>query len=220
MISRGDAVHSDSSDLIGVSLPPHAVSSDDPSCWELIYDSAINLAICARTPAPEVRQFAEAATRQSLAVALALTDVDRLDHHLPKEISALPGYSAWVNDVAFWIEAMQCLFDVDSVGLRLRTLDAAMCPRFHVDHTPVRLVTTYGNPATEWLPNEAVERSQLGQGGLLLTEQRGIRRLPPFSVALMKGEAWEGNEGRGLVHRSPQLSTMHRRLLLTLDTMS
>lgn len=36
-------------------------------------------------------------------------------------------------------------------------------------------------------------------------------------VALMKGERWQGNEGRGLVHRSPALSAGQRRLILTLD---
>jgi len=36
-------------------------------------------------------------------------------------------------------------------------------------------------------------------------------------IALLKGEAWVGNEGGGLVHRSPDLSGGERRLLLTLD---
>jgi len=47
-----------------------------------------------------------------------------------------------------------------------------------------------------------------------------IRQLPAFSVALLKGEAWCGNEGRGLVHRSPALVPPERRLLLTLDPLS
>jgi hypothetical protein len=34
---------------------------------------------------------------------------------------------------------------------------------------------------------------------------------------LLKGERWQGNEGRGLVHRSPPLVAGERRLLLTLD---
>ena len=36
-------------------------------------------------------------------------------------------------------------------------------------------------------------------------------------VALVKGERWVGNEGRGLIHRSPALPAGERRLLLTLD---
>jgi hypothetical protein len=36
-------------------------------------------------------------------------------------------------------------------------------------------------------------------------------------VALLKGEKWQGNQGAGLIHRSPALKTGERRLILTLD---
>ena len=36
-------------------------------------------------------------------------------------------------------------------------------------------------------------------------------------VALAKGERWLGNQGRGLVHRSPTPENGQSRLLLTLD---
>jgi hypothetical protein len=36
-------------------------------------------------------------------------------------------------------------------------------------------------------------------------------------VALFKGEAWEGNEGFGVVHRSPSVPDNTQRLLLTID---
>ena len=42
----------------------------------------------------------------------------------------------------------------------------------------------------------------------------------PFSfqvVALLKGESWGGNQGAGLIHRSPQILEEKKRLLLTLD---
>lgn len=41
--------------------------------------------------------------------------------------------------------------------------------------------------------------------------------MQPGHVALVKGERWLGNEGRGLIHRSPSLAPGQRRLLLTLD---
>jgi thiol-disulfide isomerase/thioredoxin len=44
-----------------------------------------------------------------------------------------------------------------------------------------------------------------------------IQRLDSGHVALAKGEKWHGNEGRGLIHRSPQPPAGERRLLLTLD---
>lgn len=44
-----------------------------------------------------------------------------------------------------------------------------------------------------------------------------IRQLNAGDVALLKGESWVGNEGGGLIHRSPHISSQTRRLLLTLD---
>ena len=44
-----------------------------------------------------------------------------------------------------------------------------------------------------------------------------IEILETGAVALLKGEFWEGNEGCGLVHRSPRIEDKSRRLLLTLD---
>lgn len=128
-----------------------------------------------------------------------------------------------------------CLFDLGSAGLRLTALDRAMCPRFHVDKIPCRLVTTYQGIATEWLPHHHVDRSKLGAGSEGKSDEQSglfqnledIQRLHQGEVALLKGEGWEGNEGAGLVHRSPAMPViadsvkMHavseRRLLLTLD---
>ena len=52
--------------------------------------------------------------------------------------------------------------------------------------------------------------------GLFLSET-DIENLQSGQVALLKGERWEGNEGAGLVHRSPDLDKGARRFLLSLD---
>jgi len=129
------------------------------------------------------------------------------------------------RDIADLVDMFCCLFDLEYAGLRLTALSRAMCPRFHVDNVPCRLVTTYGGPATEWLPHSAVDRAKLGRGsghssdsesGLYSLEE-DIQQLTLGDVALLKGELWEGNEGAGLVHRSPAVQTGATRLLLTLD---
>ena len=129
------------------------------------------------------------------------------------------------EDIARLTEMFCDLFDVERAGLRLATLDRAMCPRFHVDKLPCRLVTTYHGVATEWLPHDTVDRSKLGahhygkdefQNGLY-SSQADIRQLARGDIALLKGELWEGNEGGGLVHRSPAVAADANRLLLTLD---
>ncbi|MEH6552445.1 MAG: DUF1826 domain-containing protein [Pseudomonadales bacterium] len=129
------------------------------------------------------------------------------------------------EDIIELVDMFCCLFDLGQVGLRLTVLDKAMCPRFHVDKVPCRLVTTYQGSATEWLPHNVVDRSKLGHGSEgkpdeqsgLFPKLGDIQQLTVGDVALLKGESWEGNEGAGLVHRSPSLSAGERRLLLTLD---
>jgi Protein of unknown function (DUF1826) len=119
------------------------------------------------------------------------------------------------------------LFELENVGLRFGMLDKAMCPKFHVDHVPCRLVCTYGGIGTEFLQDTFVNRAKLGSGsgglsddvsGLIKGDMDAISTMPAYGIGLLKGSKWEGNEQNGAVHRSPKLSEKSpRRLLLTLD---
>lgn len=128
------------------------------------------------------------------------------------------------KDIAYLVDIFSCLFEIERVGLRLVALNKAMCPRFHVDHVPCRLITTYTGNTTQWLRHEDVDRSKLGSGNLdkcdeisgLFKHISDIQNLKQGDVALLKGERWDGNEGAGLVHRSPKVSD-GSRLVLTLD---
>ena len=129
------------------------------------------------------------------------------------------------ESIAELVDMFCCLFDLKRAGLRLTALDRAMCPKFHVDRVPCRLVTTFQGVATEWLPHQSVDRDKLGRGsnGLpdhqsgLFKIQQDIQQLNCGDVGLLKGEIWPGNENAGLVHRSPAVPTDNNRLLLTLD---
>lgn len=129
------------------------------------------------------------------------------------------------EDIAELADMFSFLFDLKRVGLRLTALNHAMCPRFHVDRVPCRLVTTYQGIGTEWLPHDLVDRSKLGAGNQgkpdeasgLFSDSGDIRKLNQGDVGLLKGELWAGNENAGLVHRSPALQGNQQRLLLTLD---
>jgi hypothetical protein len=99
-----------------------------------------------------------------------------------------------------------------------------MCPKFHVDKVPCRLITTYTGAATEWLPHDPVNWRILGSNVPTIVgsepgicESDDIEILETGAVALLKGESWEGNEGCGLVHRSPNIAEGSKRLLLTID---
>ena len=129
------------------------------------------------------------------------------------------------KDITRLVDIFCNLFSLNHARLKLTTLNHAMCPRFHVDRIPCRLITTYEGVATEWLPNMLADRSKLGAGNRGEPDERSglfdsvasIEQMSRGDVALLKGEAWKGNFGTGLIHRSPQLPVDSRRLLLTLD---
>ncbi|GAL13441.1 hypothetical protein JCM19233_4443 [Vibrio astriarenae] len=96
-----------------------------------------------------------------------------------------------IDSIAELVDMFCFLFELKRAGVRLATLDRAMCPRFHVDRVPCRLVTTYKGIATQWLLNKDVDRSKLGQcsNGLpdeesgLISSNRSINQLRCGDVA-------------------------------------
>lgn len=129
----------------------------------------------------------------------------------------------FVEDVTLLVDMFACLFDLEEVGLRLNVLSSAMCPRFHVDKIPCRLISTYAGSGSEWLHEAHVIRDRLGRGGQVndhesgLYEKGRINQLNAGDVALMKGDEWPTSLGRGVVHRSPSASLESKRLFLSLD---
>lgn len=154
---------------------------------------------------------------ESLSLELESEDDEPDLRGLASGFGDLQGYDGFIADVAWLVSAFSCLLGARRIGLRLRVLDKAMCPRFHVDHVPVRLITTYAGVGSEWLREGAMDRRQLGQAAAEPAAAAAIEQIANGEVALFKGEKWLGNEGFGLIHRSPQLAPGERRLILTLD---
>ncbi len=137
----------------------------------------------------------------------------------------LDGQTALCEYIELLADMFCTLFELKNVGLRLAILDQAMCPKFHVDKVPCRLVTTLSGVGTQWLPHDQVDRSKLGAGSLGLPDETSgimqsptdIQNMSAGDVTLLKGEGWYNNEDCGAVHRSPALPLNERRLVLTLD---
>lgn len=202
------------------------IADSDPAVFSAIYEDDCNIAVWQRQlPAQltaNVVEFLKSHTGLQAAISLAPEKAFESIHEalgnseLTKELS---------QDIAELVDMFSCLFELERVGLRLTVLDKAMCPKFHVDKVPCRMVTTYQGTATEWLPHNNIDRSKLGAGSEgksdeesgLMKSSDDIQRLTSGDVALLKGERWEGNEGAGLVHRSPALAINEVRVLLTLD---
>lgn len=203
-----------------------SIRSDYPEIFADIYQDDINISIWQRTLSPDLLQAAEHVLNSNHAFrfSTSLAPKETYDH-LNDALGASAEAQLISSDVAEIVDMFCLLFDLDKVGLRLTALDRAMCPKFHVDRVPCRLVSTYYGIATEWLLHENVDRSKLGVGSQgkadyesgLYCKGSDINQLGCGDVALLKGEAWIGNEGGGLVHRSPNLDNQTKRLVLTLD---
>lgn len=203
-----------------------AIISDHPSVFTEIYQQDVNIAIWQRELTLDVKTCVKKLLdfNDQYATTLIVTPKN-IHKKLTEEDSELINAQALCDDIAELVDMFCLLYELKQVGLRLSTLDRAMCPRFHVDKVPCRLVCTYHGVATEWLPHNLVDRSKLGTGNKGLADEESgiyrnnqdINRLNTGDVAMLKGEIWQGNQNAGLVHRSPQVKVGEKRLLLTLD---
>lgn len=199
------------------------VQGDTPGVFTQILDDGTNLAVWQRQLPAHISDFAVMvlAMDQSLAESRVLElpeeDTQPALQGLAAGFSDLQGYEGFIADVSWLVSAFACLLGAQRVGLRLRTLDKAMCPRFHVDHVPVRLLSTYAGVGSQWLEEGAMDRRRLAEPEAEPRDPRVIQQFRCGDVGLLKGEKWHGNEGLGLIHRSPELAPGERRLILTLD---
>ncbi len=206
---------------------PHSMTGDESSILTDIYQDDINIVIWQRELASMLTQAVNYILKTKPVLQISITATpDNAYAAVNEALGATQLATALSEDITKLVGIFCNLFELERAGLRLTTLDHTMCPRFHVDRIPCRLVTTYQGAATQWLPHRLVDRSKLSSGnqgkpdeqsGLFEKTDAIIQQLNQGDVALLKGECWKGNEGAGLVHRSPQLANDARRLLLTLD---
>jgi hypothetical protein len=132
-----------------------------------------------------------------------------------------------IDDIYLLADMLTCLFDCNEVGLRLSAIINAMCPRFHTDHIPVRMVCTYLGNGTQWIKTDRVDHNKLGHGAKgksdeasgLIQSVNDIEQMSAFDVGLLKGSAWENDRKQAAVHRSCPHSLNEQRVILSLDPM-
>ena len=194
---------------------------ETPLALSDILNDGVNLAIWQRQLPLHIAEFGALLVAlneplaESLVVELASEDAVPNLQGFASSCRDLEGYDGFIADVSWLVSAFACLLGAKRIGVRLRLLDKAMCPRFHVDHVPVRLITTYAGIGSQWLREGVMDRRTLSQADAEPTER--IEQIHCGEVALLKGTKWHGNEGHGLIHRSPVLKADERRLILTLD---
>ncbi|MGY2191076.1 DUF1826 domain-containing protein [Pseudomonas pergaminensis] len=194
---------------------------ETPLALSDILEDGVNLAVWQRQLPLHIAEFGAllVALNEPLAdsMVVELNDEDAVPNlqGLASSCRDLEGYEGFIADVSWLVSAFACLLGAKRIGVRLRLLDKAMCPRFHVDHVPVRLITTFAGVGSQWLREGVMDRRRLSQPDAEPSDK--IEQFHCGEVALLKGTKWQGNEGYGLIHRSPALKADERRLILTLD---
>ncbi len=127
---------------------------------------------------------------------------------------SLPALSLEIADTS---EVIGELLGCRRVGMRLTTLHGPMCPRFHVDRVPCRMLITLSGVGTEWIPSAEVDPALLADhttDAPPLIPGGTIKQLTTTNWSLLKGGLWK-EDYSGVVHRSPH--HIGNRLLLTID---
>ncbi|EXJ11906.1 DUF1826 domain-containing protein [Nitrincola nitratireducens] len=191
----------------------YAVSGTDASVLSEIYNP--DTQICIWNP-----QFSQDVLEYALTLRQGAGNLSLRQVIAPLELSeylasALPNSEArpvFINEIQTIAEMFAYLFELERIGFRMGVLENAMCPKFHTDKVPCRLVATLKGKGTEWL-----NQSQTLSWRQDKTYEPAWESLEPGQIALLKGEGWFENEGQGLVHRSPSAGPDDWRLFLSID---
>ena len=186
--------------------------------------TAVNLGLWKRPPQTEISRELAALGAKDLPDMRCATTLETFDHDvcplLQKQTLDPLAFSHWRNDMRRLATHFFTVAEGREVTIRLLTTSTDDCRRFHFDRCNLRLLCTYLGPGTEWLTDEQVDRQAQGSGA---PNEDIIRfgepsAFEPFWVGILKGEAYPGNAGHALIHRSPSIeSTRQTRVLFCLD---
>ena len=196
------------------------VISDELGDFAAIYDEDVEVVSVARPQASTCAALSKRLIRSRQVPRLrwvqAADDPEAPASELPATIDA-DVRSALLDQIAGASEMLGELMDCERVGVRLETLTAPMCPRFHVDHVHCRMLITLSGVGTEWIPNSDVDWAvfaDLDTTAPPVQANGEIQRFATGNWSLLKGGAWHDSFD-GVVHRSPH--GVGERLLLSLD---
>ena len=175
----------------------HSLLSDRTGDFAAIYDESVELVSVARPASGSLDALAEhlVASRQHVQTQWeqAARDADAPLAALSRSIDA-DGLGALSEEITLASDMLSELVGCEGIGIRVTTLRRPMCPRFHVDHIPCRMLVTIGGPGTEWIASGDVDRALLADRDTdapPIRPGRDIRRLAARNWSLLKGGAWD-----------------------------
>jgi hypothetical protein len=228
MVAAADTANSQRSPAAGTA---HVVFVDTPRDARAIHGAQVTLWVWRRAPEPTLAAYVECVRhRRPLRVDETLHAGSAWRAYLHGALCAqgLPpgaGRDAWAEDLARLAALYAALTAEAAVRLRLESVAETRERVFHYDSTALRLLCTYAGPGTQWLSDGDVDRTQLRlQGRSVAASNRAIARNPgrirslrSWWVAVLKGEGYPGNTGKGLVHRPQPARADGARVRLRID---
>lgn len=176
-----------------------------PDLASILEPGPLVAVVLRRAPDIAIRRYAASLLERDDVGTALVRVVETTDLDASALAAALPsgdedGRRALAEDLALWAEVACELTGAPRAGLRLTRTARPICPGWHVDKVTLRLVLTYAGAGTDvWV-------------------EEGAFSVDPFDVVVLKGEAFPGNAGRGVVHRSPPGDAP--RLVLTIDALA
>jgi hypothetical protein len=206
-----------------VSALPHAVGNQ-ADVLQRIHHPEVNLCLWQRPTQPAIIRELASLQASDLPDVRCRTSRDSFDGDISRLLQQQGldplAFKHWRIDLHRLADLYFSVSEDRNVTLRLVTTDDDDCRRFHVDLSHLRLLCTYRGPGTEWLTNEQVDRfaHRNGAPNEDIVRFGESSQFEPFWVGIMKGDAYPGNAGRGLVHRSPSIAASGQtRVLFCLD---
>ncbi|MEM5581927.1 DUF1826 domain-containing protein [Roseibium sp. AS2] len=176
-----------------------------------IHAPGISAAIWTRSPDADFQRWVDGLPIRSLPKMKAVIPVGRVEAAVSAtcEMAGLPESRERImlaGDAGALALILGRLLNVSRVQIRLDVASGVMCPKFHTDAVPARLLCSYRGPGSEYVP--AGQESDL----------RRVRRLRTGAAAIFRGTRWPGAERTELLHRSPPPDQADStRLLLVID---
>lgn len=191
-----------------------------PDVLDQIRDPAVRLALWERSLAEDFAAWLDELPIDRLPDSRVLADRATLPSAIAAMLDAA-GTPAGkmrtmlVDDIAGLADLFMAILGSQVVDIRLDTVHHDACWKFHRDHVPARLLTTYRGPGTQWI--------RPADGAEALTRQRSyrgpIQQFPRHAVGLFRNRC--AAEAGSILHRSPPIAdTGIARLLLCLNPLS
>ncbi len=198
-------------DHSGQSVAADVFMSRDADILGEIISPGIAAAVWQRTPEPAFQSWIDQLKREELpelrtVVPVHLAEAAVIAACETAGTQACAHRDVLASDIAALAVMMARIMNIRHVRLRLDVADEVMCPKFHIDHVPARLLCTYRGPGTQYVPTA----SEL--------DPSRIRQLNTGAVAIFRGGLWDTGEVTGIKHRSPDILPGEKsRILLVID---